>query len=118
MENKDSRRYLVWLVYSGDYVENREKKEADLYKGGDLVTKVLNHFKIPYIITLGSDFYGREPELERVIKYDRHGREYELFDLLGYHTGGQGYVIGALMRLGIIPCSFEEAVKTIGGKNG
>lgn len=114
-KRNSSSRCRVELDYSCDYLSigKEQEKVAMLYSGGDVVTRVLNHFKIPYEINLLSDFHASEPELRKVTKCDKHGIEYVIYDWWRSldKINSQSHVIDALHLFGVIPCTSEEAIK-------
>ena len=109
-------RYEIELWYSSDNLsdEARIKKEEKLYKGNDLVTRVLNNFHVPFIITLASDFYHDEPALYNIVHYDKYGKGYTVYGH-GFFNSYGDMVLNMLIHYGVIPCSIEEA-RTIGEK--
>jgi len=114
--------YNVTLCYSSDNIEiNMEnKKKSVLYAGGDIVTKILNHFSIRYTIRLASDFHNSEPFLEEISKYDKYGELYFVYSRWNSHLydiDGKYNVLAALESMRVIPCSYEEAVCILRGKN-
>lgn len=111
--------FHVELWYSSDNLSQKGEweKSSELRKGGDLVTKVLNHFGVCYFIQLASDFYHPEPILEKVQQKDKHGKNYTVYSRWGSFGGieGQYDVLRYLEGLGVIPCTVEEAIREVKG---
>lgn len=110
-ETERGQRYVVTLWYSSD------EQRRDLYRVNeeDIVTKVLEHFNIPFVTEFLSDFHSHQPLLANVLKYGKDGKKYTLFSSSENFSSceGERSVLRELESLGVIPFSVDDALKFV-----
>ncbi|MBI4017187.1 MAG: hypothetical protein HY363_05855 [Candidatus Aenigmarchaeota archaeon] len=103
----------VTLSYSNDNMTINEEveKRARLYDGGDLVTRVLRYFKIPFSVRMMSDFYHDEPSLEYVKAKNEQGIESKVYEKRYFPVDGEYDVLKALEDFKVLPCNWKTVLR-------